>query len=307
MAFWKTASVEFKPLGDYTDFRKRANALHQIKGYNLIDSSHFEKMATLYYVSANPKDYYFLSCLAVRANVPNKNGDAISTEELFRFRPARKCRTYETFIHSPLHVNHFSSDPKLAKGFIVDAIYNDWAEDFAFVETVVAIDKTKDPILAEAVYNGRINKFSMGSIVEALQCSLSHCKKIAYREEDLCEHLKNYRMQKINGELCFEWNIGVDYEELSIVDNPAEEMAMTRAILGSYPVMKTLSNYLPPQKRAGINVYASVKNSPKWFEIMGIDRTDMEVVKRYFENLNYRVPPSVLRVIGRLFEEVGNG
>ncbi len=303
MAFWITASIPIKQLGDFNSFRRKAETLKVVNGSNLLDETIFEKMAALYAVSPNPQDYRYLSALAVRANVPNSNGDAVSREELFRYRPLRRCRSFETFIHSPLHVNHFSSNPKLARGFIVDAIYNTWDEDFEFVETVVAVDKTKDPILADALVSGKINKFSMGSIVESLQCSLSFCKKVAHKQSELCEHLRSQKMQYINGELCFEWNIGVDYEELSVVDNPAEKMAMTRKVLGNIPKLRNVLNYLPPAQREGFAIAASERHI-SWGELMGLDKSDIEIIDEYVRLYGNKIPPSVLVVLKKIKEAI---
>lgn len=304
MAFWVTASVPIKPLGNFNAFKKRANALNVVKGHNLIENEVFERMASVYAVSPNPADYGFLSALAVREGVPNSNGDATSKEELFRFRPARRCRTFETFIQSPLQINHFASNPKLARGFIIDAVYNTWDEPFEFVETVIAIDKTKDPVLADALLTGKIKTFSMGSIVESLQCSLSFCKKVAHKESELCEHLKTQKMQMVNGELCFEWNIGVDYEELSVVENPAEKMAMTRKILGQAPHLRSVLNYLSPERRAGFAIAASSKEIT-WGEIMGLDEKDRRVIDEFVDIYKNRLPIPVLTMLKKSKEVIG--
>lgn len=304
--FWKTASIPLKVLGDFGQFKKRAQALNVIQGKNLIKSDIFEKASGLYQLSPNPSDYGFLSAFAVRADVPNKNGDAISKEELLRFRPHRRARTFETFILSPLHVNHFSSDPKLARGFIIDSVLNTWDEPFTFVEVVIAVDKTKDRILADSLLTGKINKFSMGSLVEMLECSLSFCRKRAMKEEELCEHLKTSRMQKINGELCFEWNIGVDYEELSVVENPAEVMATTTRILGNAPKLRSILPLLSNEKKAQFSITASSNIvKPLWADLIGIDEGDRRIIAKFIELYRDRFPSSVIKTLEKIFTEVG--
>ncbi len=307
MGFYKVADVPLKVIGDgqYGAFKRTAQTVKNAipnSGYNLVADQIFAKLSPHYALSSNPADYIFLSALAVREGVPNKNGDATTHTELMRFRPARKCLTFETFVHDPIQMNHFASEHTLAKGFIVDSILNTWDESFEFVETALAIDKSKDPVLAQGLLSGRINKFSMGSLVEALECSI--CHKIAYKEQDMCDHLKFHKMQKINGQLCFEYNIGVTYEELSIVDRPAEEAAMTRKILGDMPRTREILPLLAHEKQASFHLVAS-ENKPTWAELMGIDTIALKVAAQYLEFNKGRIPASVFSVFSKTFEKVG--
>jgi hypothetical protein len=93
--FYRIASVPFKVIGSFDKFRRFA-ASSGFEG-NLIDAAVFEKLSPVYKVSPDPKDYGFLSALAVRANVPNNNGDAVSKEELFRYRPFILFEVHRTF------------------------------------------------------------------------------------------------------------------------------------------------------------------------------------------------------------------
>lgn len=300
--FWITASVPFKVIGDYAQFKRRAETVRNVVGGNIIKPDVFERVASAYAISPDPRDYGFLSVLAVRADIPNNNGDAVSTEELLRFRPHRGCRTFETFINSPLHINHFASDYRLARGFIIDAILNKWDEPFTFVEVVVAVDKKKDPYLADALLSGKINKFSMGSLVETIQCSLSFCKKVAHQESELCDHLKKMRMQTINGELVFGWNIGVDYEELSVVENPAEKFAQTRKIFGSLvPRVASFVRTLPAREREAFRRVA--EKAKTWGDLMGISAEDKKIILEFLRIYGRRIPPSVENVLWKVVSE----
>jgi hypothetical protein len=307
MMFFRVASVPFKVIGGFDKFRRYAESSEVAA--NLIDTAIFEKLSPVYKISPDPKDYGFLSALAVRANVPNNNGDAISREELFRYRPHRGCRTFETFINSPLHINHFSQEPSLARGFIIDAIYNDRDEPFEFVEVVVAVDKTKDPYLADMLLSGKINKFSMGSLVEAIKCSLSSCGKVAHSEDELCDHLKRQRMQYVNGELVFGWNIGVDYEELSVVSNPAERFATTRHIFGGLPShLTSFVRSLPARTRVGLMERYAAAHSRRglvvWADLFELDDADRAEIADFLRVYAGRIPESVVRALKKVLSVV---
>lgn len=308
MMFFRVASVPLKVIGDFGDYSRKIRVIASVLGKqgnkekNLIDPKKFERVTGIYAISPDPTDYGFLSALAVRANIPNNNGDAISTEELFRFRPHRGCQTFETFINAPLHLNHFSSEPKLARGFVVDSIYNKWDEPFEFVEVVVAVDKKKDPYLADGLLSGKINKFSMGSLVEAIKCSLSNCGKIAHSEQELCEHLKKMRMQTVNGEMVFGWNIGVDYEELSVVERPAENFATTRKIFGGLPShLASFVNSLPGARKVAFQRFAN-----KYIvlaDLLDLGDKDREIIKEFLSVYRGRIPGVVEATLRRVLDE----
>jgi hypothetical protein len=310
--FFRTAAVPFRLLGGFDDLRRYAQVqekqgLSSVAG-NIIRAEVFERVASVYKISPDPRDYGFLSALAVRANVPNMNGDAVSEEELFRFRPRRNCRTFETFINAPLQVNHFSSVPSLARGFIIDAYYNKTEPPYNFVEVVIAVDKKKDPYLAQMILSQQINKFSMGSLVESIKCSLSICGKVAYKEAEFCEHLRHQRMQYVNGELVFGWNIGVEYEELSIVENPAEKMALTRKIFANIPSrLASFVNDLPAQGRVAVMRRVAESRNKRWGEVLGLSEDDFEVIRAFLRVYKLRIPPSVVKALESLMRNLDDG
>lgn len=239
--FFKVGSTPI--LGVYQSsgkFSKCASKNTEIKAYehktisralNLISKDTLKSLAKVYDLSANIDDYIFPVPRAVGADLPNSNGDRFAHEELIRYSPQHRCLVYQTFRNDPLHVEHAADNPKTARGFIPDAYYVQDNPKDRYVLTVVAMDTTKDPALAEGLLSGEIDAFSMGCICEAVQCSYSKCRKIAHTDRDMCEHLKHYRMSRFNGELIFEDCLGVEYQELSVVGDPAYDKARTQYLL----------------------------------------------------------------------------
>ena len=139
----------------------------------------------------------------------NINGDFFSHEEL--------KRVYKTFIGKSVFVDHNNEQVSEARGIILDAVYN---ENGYFVELLEAIDKKAFPQLAQAIEKRYITDTSMGCRCGKTRCSI--CGNIARTEDDLCEHILNYKGLMYNGLPVFEDNYEVDFFEDSIVTEGAD-------------------------------------------------------------------------------------
>jgi hypothetical protein len=224
---------------------------------NLLDPDIFHSISGAYSVSPDPKSYLYLVARAVTANVPNANGDMFPEDELLRFDTDRSMCVYETFRNVPLHQNHQASDPKAARGFILDAHFNRQSDDDHYVELVVAADISKDKGLAEDLESGRKNSFSMGCLAATVKCSI--CDQVATKEAELCVHLRSAKMQQVGSKLCYEECRGVTYTEFSIVPDPADKTALTQALLGKVasrkrPVISAVATKTPVVETLGIGV-----------------------------------------------------
>jgi hypothetical protein len=207
-----------------------------------------DMVADFYKISRDPKDYLLIPARANSIGRFNANLDGWTYPEITVFRPEFGCRTYATYINKPHFVEHKSDRQEIARGVILDSHINmsNAADDNvkravmetigfepvvdAFVEVVVAMDKTKDPILARAYSTGAIKTFSMGADVEATQCNI--CENVATNNWSFCDHIKqkyskkSYRMadgtKRVAGELC----LGTVFQELSAVADPADKSAV---------------------------------------------------------------------------------
>jgi hypothetical protein len=292
--FFKTASAPI--LGIYQSsgkFSKCAQKLTDIsneedqaikRALNLISKDTIKAIAKVYNLSPNIDDYIFPVPRAVAADVPNSNGDNFSHNELTRFSPNHRCLVYQTFRNDPLHIEHASEDPKAARGFLPDAHYMQVDADDKYVLTVVAADTTKDPPLAEGIMDNTINKFSMGCICDAVQCSYSKCGQIAKSDRELCDHLLWHKMAHIDGELIFENCLGVEFGELSVVGEPAYERAETQYML---------------QVAASRSARAEVKDQFNVLSSLVSPEDQVEIARYVKENVG-RLPESMLRLANRI-------
>jgi hypothetical protein len=163
---------------------------------------------------------------------------------------------FSTFVGKPVFVDHHNSDPKRARGVIVDAALNvldhkTAAEGDSYwgsstvdpehlppteVELLLEIDAENFPKLAKAIIDGDIDGFSMGADVEYSKCS--HCSHIASSPSEFCKHIKTKgaeydyvtadgtRTSRKTYENCFLPR----FFELSAVFDPADETALTKEI-----------------------------------------------------------------------------
>jgi len=209
------------------------NTFNRTAGYENNESSDFltgrkpidlrEKLAMLadeYDISPNPEDYIFEAIRGNTANVANENKDAFHKHELLRFDHRLGKQVYRTYENKPHHINHRADNPRNARGFIVDAHYNDSSPPLdecpnchsktasedgrdpetgihcrkcgeivkdEFVELLVAIDSAKDPSFASGVKSGILRHGSMGCSCVRTRCNV--CGKVAYTRSEFCGHI----------------------------------------------------------------------------------------------------------------------
>lgn len=159
----------------------------------------------------------------------NLNGDFFAHEEL--------QRVYKTFIGKSVFVDHNDENVEDARGIILDAVYN---ENGYFVELLEAIDKKAFPQLASGIEKRYVTDTSMGCRCGYAICSI--CGNEAHSDDDICEHILNYKGMSYNGLPVFEDNREVCFFEDSIVTEGAD------------PDAKILERVAKKQNRADIFV-----------------------------------------------------
>lgn len=228
--FIKIASVETIAIAtsDGNSFIRTAayqeeNKSEFLSNHKTIDLA--EKLAMLadeYDISPNPGDYIFEAIRGNTSNVPNENKDGFHKHELLRFDHRLGKQVYRTYENKPHHINHRADNPKNARGFIVDAHYNDSTPSLdecpnpecknktasedgrdpetgihcrkcgevvkdEFVELLIAIDTQKDPAFANGVKNGILKNGSMGCSCVRTRCNV--CGNVAYTRSEFCNHI----------------------------------------------------------------------------------------------------------------------
>jgi hypothetical protein len=178
---------------------------------------------------------------------------------------AKKKYGYSTFVGKPIFVDHHNSNPKRARGVIVDAklhvedsktaseldpYYADAPDNHnppTWVELLLEVDAKSFPKLAKAVIEGSkdpdkgIDGFSMGCDVEKSKCNI--CDKTASSPDEYCEHVRmkgatfnvidktGKKVSRKSYEDCY----GIKFFEISAVFDPADETALTREIIEEKP------------------------------------------------------------------------
>jgi hypothetical protein len=230
---------------------KRTSSVYGDTWRSLDLAAALDVVAERYAISRNPADYVFVAVRANSADRPNENGDAFAKDELLRFDHHAGKRVYQTYELKPNHINHRASNPKAARGFVLDAAYNKLNSGDEFVEVLIAVDRTKDRIYAKGILDGTINKFSMGCSCAQTRCNV--CAKVARTEGEFCTHIRRSKMRVFkdhgdgnwqltnvtareaskhpNHKLAFEWCEFVGYDEISGVDVPADPTALTQEVL----------------------------------------------------------------------------
>jgi hypothetical protein len=307
----KIANVE--PLGYFIE-GGRKEASKKSAGRRII-SSYMEEdlvipfqdiladVADFYKISSDPRDYLLIPARAVSADRPNENMDGWDYEELVRFDPRVGRRVYRTFEAKPHFVNHKSDNPLVSRGVILDATLNDKnaadskvkeavfkatgrvVDKDIFVECLIAMDTTKDPILAKAYKEGSVDKFSMGCDVEYTVCS--YCGNKAASVGQFCNHIRNklskksYIMPDGRSHVPYERCGQTIFQELSVVDLPADRSAQIQE--GLLEVYKSDSC-----KRLDLpNRYSSRKMS----------REEMSEISSYIVKNAKNIPESLARVL----------
>jgi hypothetical protein len=165
---------------------------------------------------------------------------------------------FATFIGKPIFVDHHNSDPKRARGVIVDAKFH--VEDHktaagldpyyanapdnhlppSWVELLLEVDAEAFPRFAKAITEGAkdsskgIDGWSMGCDVEKSICNI--CSHVATAPDEYCNHIKlkglehtwiddktGEKISKRSYEDC----VGIKFFEISGVFDPADETALT--------------------------------------------------------------------------------
>lgn len=183
------------------------------------NSTDTTKLSSFEFKPSADDGYLYVAARAVSARV-NSNYDAFSEETL--------RESYQTFISKPVYVNHDNTNPDRARGVIIDAKLHDEDPDDIWVEILMEMDEKTFPVLCSYIRSGELDTMSMGCYLDYSICSV--CGNQASVASDYCEHINNKGVE-YDGIIAYEDCIGVTFYEESWVYVPADDTAMTQAIL----------------------------------------------------------------------------
>ena len=182
----------------------------------------------------NP-EFSFYRVMGVHGDSINTNGDLFKwgsrsddkESELLRLAKNLGKYVYQTFIGKGNYKDHNNANVTAAVGIILDAIPNHTVKG---IELLIAVDRTKDPMLVRGIDSGYITDVSMGCRVGHSYCSV--CNNVAHNELEYCAHIKNWKGAHYSGPetgwknaMVFEDNRDVEFIEESWVTVGADTKA----------------------------------------------------------------------------------
>lgn len=192
----------------------------------------FPFAAKVYNISPNIDDYIITPVIIMCSDLPNRNGVAFPLSELVRFHQKLGRQSYKAWKGQPVHREHDNEHPERAYGVILDASLHKlagYAKDKLWkVVLLLAIDKKKNPEIAQKILSGELRTYSMGALVDTFTCS--------YCGEEIggCDHLNEDRpldFYEKNGKLVFRNVQGIFPIETSIVEDPAYTVALSDVLM----------------------------------------------------------------------------
>lgn len=163
-----------------------------------------------------------------------------------------------TFLGKPIFVDHNNSNPKRARGVIVDSKLRvldskTAAEDKYWgskdvdpehlpateIELLLEVDAKEFPKFAKAILDGDLDGFSMGADVEKSTCNI--CSNVATNADEFCSHIimkgAEHDYRTASGERkskkSYENVSGIKFFEISGVFEPADNTALTKEVISS--------------------------------------------------------------------------
>lgn len=195
-----------------------------------IDLSCLQMASEAYHISDNPKDYIIVPLPIVSVDIPNRNLESFSLEEVSYFDPRHGQPVYRTFINKPTHKDHINSDPTKALGMHLDASliyvpkYDIWK-----ISVLTIWDRTKDTQRVNDIISGKIKGYSMGAFVDCFSCSICGAMDVNVKP---CEHHVGGAggVFGANQRMAFKNLLGVTYFETSSVASPADDTAFSEDV-----------------------------------------------------------------------------
>lgn len=202
----------------------------------LLDS--YSKAVNVQRVAPLNPEFSFYRVMGLHGDWPNTNGDLFrwgsksdATEpellRLIREGSFDGKHVYQTFVGKGNYKDHNNSKVADAVGIILDAVPNHTVKG---IELLVAVDRSKDPMLVRGIDSGYITDVSMGCRVAYSICKI--CANVAHNELEYCAHIKNWKGQNYSGPetgwknvLACEDNRGVEFIEESWVTVGADTKA----------------------------------------------------------------------------------
>lgn len=193
------------------------------------------RAAEHYHISPKLSDYILVPVPSLISELPNTNGDSVTKEELLRFHPDVGMLAYQTWRGKPTHIEHANKDITKAKGVIFDVFLRKlpgYMGGHVKVVKLLGFDRTKDPVLCQAILDRKVNTYSLGMYFKSYECSL--CGNVVSQNNGhACQHTRPRRKtyKAIDGRLVYRRCQSIMGFETSAVADPAYSVANSDIIL----------------------------------------------------------------------------
>lgn len=195
-----------------------------------IDLSYLAMASEAYHISPNPEDYIIIPMPIVTVDIPNRNLESFSLEEVSYFDPRHGMPVYKTFVNKPCHKDHVNQDPTKALGMHLDASMLYVPKFDVWKIAVLTIwDRTKDTKRINDIMSGKIKGYSMGAFVDCFSCSICGAMDVNVKP---CEHHVGGAGQTFGPtkRMAFKNLLGVSFFETSSVASPADDTAFSEDV-----------------------------------------------------------------------------
>lgn len=186
-----------------------------------------------YHISPDISDYVIVPVPSMITSIPNTNGDSASLKEFTRFHPDVGMMAYRTWVGKPCFVEHQNKDITKARGVILDTYIRPIARfpNYAKVVKLMAFDRTKDPMLVQAILERKIDTYSMGMWYSSYVCPICNLR-VGKEFSKPCSHTRpgrpTYMMN--NGQLAYRMCENLNGFEISVVSDPAYVVAQSDTV-----------------------------------------------------------------------------
>lgn len=234
VVYGNTFQAEVDPISAHAEIQSFRDKDYKKKHYistaqttQEIDFSILPMASESYHISADPKDYVIVPLGIVSCDIPNRNTESFSVEEVSFFDPRYGMPVYKTFINKPTHKDHINSDPTKALGMHLDATLEYVNKFDVWKISVLTIwDRTKDTKRVREIMNKNITGYSMGAFVDCFSCSICGAMDVNVKP---CEHGvggwgRTFGDQK---RMAFKNLLSVCFFETSSVASPADDTAFS--------------------------------------------------------------------------------
>lgn len=130
-----------------------------------------------YNISRERADYLLVPTTIVPVGLPNRNKTAFPRDELARFNPTMGNLAFKTWVGKPVYVDHVNRDLSKSIGMVLDTAMVPMSTKYPNLKmwkvvSLLAIDRSKRPEIANLIMSGARDSYSMGANVVVYSCSV---------------------------------------------------------------------------------------------------------------------------------------